>query len=103
MLSKPKQAGNVRQHQKGLFNVCWGVLCHVLEGNFSGPLLAALNHSYFHSYALGCQLMIHKLLGKSRKLAREKKYPELILLGHERGRKAFTGSFVPKQNDQNCL
>jgi len=29
--------------------------------------------------------MIHKLLGKSRKLVREKKCPQLILLGHERG------------------
>lgn len=48
-------------------------LCHVLGRNFSGPLLAALNHSYFHSYALECQLMIHKLPGKSRKLAREEK------------------------------
>lgn len=77
----------------------------MLGRNFSGPLLAALNHSYFHSYALECQLMIHKLLGKSRKLARKKKYPQLILLGHERGETAtaFNGSFVLKQNAQNCL
>lgn len=70
----------------------------MLGWSFSGPLLAALNHSYFHSYALECQLMIHKLLGKSRKLAREKKYPQLILLGHERGgtASAFNGNFVLK-------
>lgn len=49
--------------------------------------------------------MIHKLLGKSRKLARKKKYPQLILLGHERGETAtaFNGSFVLKENAQNCL
>lgn len=43
--------------------------------------------------------MIHKLLGKSRKLAKEKKYPRLILLGHERGgmASAFNGSFVLKK------
>lgn len=47
--------------------------------------------------------MIHKLLGKSRKQEKGKKiYPQLILLGHERGGLAsvFSGSSALRENVQ---
>lgn len=75
--------GNIRRDFLMFVGGCF--MCHVLGRNFSGSLLAALNHSYSRSSAPECKLMIQDLLCKIRKLAREKKYSQLIHLGHERG------------------